>query len=506
VGEAVQGEQVGTGAAMMTTREGATDCALVAAVRAGEDAAFEELYRRYSRRISTFVYRFVRDEGRAEDVTQEAFLSALRRMRQTDSEIAFRPWIYEIARNAAIDLHRRTSRAEEVSINGDAPLHPGDRSRLVGSAAPENALVDKERLENLQGALDELSDTHHRILVLRELEGRSYREIGESMDLTAPAVESTLFRARRRLEKEYSELDTGRRCASMRSVIAQLAEGVDLPRERRKLERHAVRCSACRKRARELGIEPLSAVRIASRAAALLPLPALLRRRGPRVTDAGSRLADGGALAQAAGPALEGTGALVAKAGVLLAAAVLAGGGGATLGGVGPLAPDAGTREGLGAKPAPASTPARKGARRPGRKSAARRSGQLPPARRGAPVAPASGPQSELAAPPTTGAREPPRSSNQQQLGGNGLQAVPPLDLPPGSGELQGEPSGPLAEYLSVPPPSQPPPEPQAPQAPDAPHESGEGHAELVVPIPHESSNENPRRSPNGHGQGSSDK
>jgi RNA polymerase sigma factor (sigma-70 family) len=326
----VDEERVGTGAvAQATAPQDVSDGALVAAVRAGEDAAFEELYRRYSRRIGSFVYGYVRDEGRAEDVTQEAFLSALRRMRETDSEIAFRPWIYEIARNAAIDLHRRTSRTEEISINGDTPLNPADSRRLVGSVGPENALVDKERLEHLSGAFAELSETHHRILVLRELEGLSYREIAERMALTAPAVESTLFRARRRLEHEYSELDTGRRCASMRSIIARLAEGVELPRERHKLERHAIRCSRCRRRARELGVEPMPGARLVSRAAALLPLPALLRRRIA-------------SLSETAGPAADGTGALIGKAGALLAAAALAGGGGATLGGYGPLAPRSG--------------------------------------------------------------------------------------------------------------------------------------------------------------------
>ena len=328
----MQGEHsIGDGpTAVATVPRGADDAALVAAVRAGDDAAFEELFRRYNRRIKTFVYGFVRDDGRAEDVTQEAFLSALRRLRETEAAIAFRPWIYEIARNAAIDLHRRNSRAEEVSMDAAATLPPADRRRLVGSTAPENALVDKQCLENLRGALDELSETHHRILVLRELEGRSYREIGARMNLTAPAVESTLFRARRRLEREYSELDTGRRCVAMRSVIARLAEGIEAPRDRRKLERHALRCTRCRRRARELGIEPMrQAGGFVSRAAAFLPLPALLRRR-----------LDDNSWTAAAGSAVEGTGTLAAKAGAVLAAAALAGGGGATLGGVGPLAPD----------------------------------------------------------------------------------------------------------------------------------------------------------------------
>ena len=89
----MHGEHVGMGA-VATVPRGTTDRALVAAVRAGDDSAFEELYRRYSHRIRLFVYGYVRDEGRAEDVTQEAFMSALRRMRETDSPITFRPWIY----------------------------------------------------------------------------------------------------------------------------------------------------------------------------------------------------------------------------------------------------------------------------------------------------------------------------------------------------------------------------------------------------------------------------
>src|SRR3954464_4148039 len=140
---------------VIATGIAASDTDLVAGVRAGDDCAFEELYRRYQRRIASFVRRVVRDEARAEDVTQEAFMSALRRLRATDSEIAFRPWIYEIARNAAIDQWRRSSRAEEVSLSHDDMLRPSDRARLVGARAPEASLIEKERIDHLRGALDE---------------------------------------------------------------------------------------------------------------------------------------------------------------------------------------------------------------------------------------------------------------------------------------------------------------------------------------------------------------
>ncbi len=114
----------------------ATDDELVAAVRAGEDSAFEELYRRYHPRVGAFARRLVRDHGRAEDVTQEAFVSALRRLRQSDAPIDFKPWIFEIARNGCIDLYRRGRRAQEVSIDLDSGMAAGEVARVLCSRRP----------------------------------------------------------------------------------------------------------------------------------------------------------------------------------------------------------------------------------------------------------------------------------------------------------------------------------------------------------------------------------
>src|SRR5919112_6130820 len=88
-----------------------TDRRLVAALRRGDDRAFEQLYERYHRRIHAYVFGMVKDHQRAEDVTQEVFVSALRRMRATERPIAFKPWVYEIAKNACIDQFRRSKRA-----------------------------------------------------------------------------------------------------------------------------------------------------------------------------------------------------------------------------------------------------------------------------------------------------------------------------------------------------------------------------------------------------------
>ncbi len=201
----------------VTGRATTSSCAACAA---GDDRAFELLYERYQRRITAYVLGMVKDHGRAEDVTQEVFVAALRRMRATERPIAFKPWIYEIARNACIDAYRRTRRGEEVSFDADDKLSPADHGRLVAAEPePPAAVAAKQELDTMLGAFGGLSEAHHQILVLRELEGMSYAAIGERMGMSRAGVESTLFRARKRLSEEYDELASGARCLRVQGII-----------------------------------------------------------------------------------------------------------------------------------------------------------------------------------------------------------------------------------------------------------------------------------------------
>ena len=267
--------------------EGDLDTDLVAAVRRGDDRAFEQLYTRYQRRISAYVFGMVKDHGRAEDITQEVFISALRRMRETDRAIAFKPWIYEIAKNACIDQFRRSRRTEEVSFDAGEGLGGADQGRLVASEPSPDAAVDaKQQLEQLCGAFGGLSDSHHEILVLREFEGLSYREIGDRMGLSRPGVESTLFRARKRLGEEYDELVSGQRCVRIQSIIASAESSAMGARDTRRLARHIAHCQPCRRQAVASGIDAAVLARkpvrqrVVERVAGLLPIPGFLRGRG----------------------------------------------------------------------------------------------------------------------------------------------------------------------------------------------------------------------------------
>jgi RNA polymerase sigma factor (sigma-70 family) len=224
----------------------------VTAVRRGEDTAFEELYSRYRTRIWSYVSGILRDADRAEDVTQEVFISVLRRLRDTERPIAFKPWIYQIAKNACIDELRRIRRRHEVPFNQDDESDSAADELLSIAPGPDAAVESKQQLDDLRIAFRGVSEVHHRILVMRELEGLSYSEIGTRLGMSPPVVESTLFRARRRLAEEYQALITGRRCERTRAVIDAWESrtlrrlGV---RETRQLARHLAHCRPCRRHA-----------------------------------------------------------------------------------------------------------------------------------------------------------------------------------------------------------------------------------------------------------------
>jgi RNA polymerase sigma factor (sigma-70 family) len=240
------------------SRDAAADTDLVAAIRGGDDTAFEELFRRYQQRVTAYVARMVGCREHAEEITQEAFISALRRLRETDQAIAFKAWIYGIARNGAIDhIRARSRRGTEVGYDHvEGFIEP---TGALAVSAPEAAVENKQALTDLQGAFGGLSEAHHQILVMRELEGLSYDQLGERLGMSRSQVESTLFRARRRLEEEYSELVSGERCQRVRATLVKRDEGPLGIREERRVERHLSHCHSCRREARKAALAVVAA-------------------------------------------------------------------------------------------------------------------------------------------------------------------------------------------------------------------------------------------------------
>ncbi|QEC50460.1 sigma-70 family RNA polymerase sigma factor [Baekduia soli] len=190
------------------------DDTLVGLIAAGSDDAFAALDERYRRRLVRFTRGFVPGgTADAEDAVQEAMVRAVRALRGGSRPEAVGPWLHRIARNCALDLTASRRRHPVVELADHA--HP----------AAEDAAATAERRMGMRGLVSDvgrLPASQRSALVLRELEGRSYADIADELDVTVPAVKSLLVRARQGLRRAHAE---GRAAALVPvSLLTRLAE------------------------------------------------------------------------------------------------------------------------------------------------------------------------------------------------------------------------------------------------------------------------------------------
>jgi RNA polymerase sigma-70 factor, ECF subfamily len=159
---------------------------LISLAQAGDRAAFSELVSQYHGRVVNVVYRMCGEPGLAEDAAQVAFLNAWQRLPQFRPGSSFRSWLYRIALNAAVDMLRR----ERPQVNLE------QLSLADPKLAPEANLEAQEQIRQVRRAILALPEASRAVLVLKEYEGLSYREIGETLDIPLGTVMSRLNYAR----------------------------------------------------------------------------------------------------------------------------------------------------------------------------------------------------------------------------------------------------------------------------------------------------------------------
>ncbi len=172
------------------------DRALVRRFQAGDDDAFDELYRRYHDRLERFCRKRVGDRHTAEELTQEAFTRALTALPALGGEMRFYPWVSVIAARLCVDTYRHQLRSEPASDPDPGPVSGG-----------EEAIVDAVDASLAVAALARLAPRHQDVLHLREVEGWSYQHIADHYGVTVGTVETLLFRARRALRREFHMVD-----------------------------------------------------------------------------------------------------------------------------------------------------------------------------------------------------------------------------------------------------------------------------------------------------------
>ncbi|HVS44212.1 MAG TPA: RNA polymerase sigma factor [Candidatus Dormibacteraeota bacterium] len=182
------------------------DAALVAAFRAGDVFAFESLHRLHHRYVELLARRIIVDAHRAEDIAQEAFLRLVRQLLSHDGEIKVRAWLHRTTTNLAIDEHRRLRTMQHYQEQA-SPIEELQRAlERYHEDHPERAAERREIRLLIVRVIEHLPVRYRQILALRELEGMDYPHIAERMGLSISAVESLLFRARRRFTEVYDEI------------------------------------------------------------------------------------------------------------------------------------------------------------------------------------------------------------------------------------------------------------------------------------------------------------
>ena len=189
-------------------RPAEVDAGLVDAFRGGDVAAFEQIYRLHHRYVHAQARRVICDQHRAEDITQEAFLRLVRQLLSTDGQIKLRAWLHRTATNLAIDEHRRTRTLQQYQEQR-SPLEELHRTLDRGDKGhPEQEAESSEVRSAIRAVIATLPVRYRAILALRELEGLDYVSIAHAMNLSVSAVESLLFRARRRFTEAYQVVNS----------------------------------------------------------------------------------------------------------------------------------------------------------------------------------------------------------------------------------------------------------------------------------------------------------
>ncbi len=185
---------------------------LIAASRAGNSAALDELVRTHQGRVYGFAMRMCRNVEDAKDILQETFLGMIRSIREFREESKFSTWLYRIAANACLKKRRRgvhdPAPEQELSLDDlmPRPDAEGRKPEIPDwSEDAERALLRGELSERMEAAIDKLPKEYKIVLVLRDVEGLSADETAQAVGLSVAAVKSRLHRARVFVRRELAD-------------------------------------------------------------------------------------------------------------------------------------------------------------------------------------------------------------------------------------------------------------------------------------------------------------
>lgn len=178
-----------------------TDEELVRSSVDGDLKAFTELLKRYQDSVYSLLYNLSQKAELADDLTQQTLIKVWKSLSQFEQRSSFSTWVYRIAHNVFYDFKRKKE-PEMVDIDAETFDHSAidtSKSTVASETAPDEVLIKKERLQMFKKALARLSPEHSSVLILKEVNGLSYKEIAEVSGCSTGTVMSRLHYARQNL-------------------------------------------------------------------------------------------------------------------------------------------------------------------------------------------------------------------------------------------------------------------------------------------------------------------
>ena len=180
------------------------DFRLVALAQKGDMRAYDELVTRHRGRIFAMIRNMIHSEADAWDISQEVFIKAWHALPRFEAKARFSTWIYRISHNAVYDWTRRRKIESVGELNDEIftreKIDSGSFTTPSGGEAPDDTMAQGELRLKIQIALNKLSAEHREVVLLKDVQGLSYKEIAEAMSSTLVTVMSRLYYARQKLQ------------------------------------------------------------------------------------------------------------------------------------------------------------------------------------------------------------------------------------------------------------------------------------------------------------------
>ena len=177
------------------------DAGIVAQVLAGDRDAFRVVVERHSHSLFRLAYRMTGNEQDAEEVVQETFLRAYRRLNKFESRSSFSTWLYRIAVNCSLDFSRKRRQVDDHQVAPNPELPDPVESLRDTEPSADRLVMSAEIRRKVEATMNELTEKEKAAFVLRHYEGLSIEEVARAMGLRANAAKNNIFRAVQKLRR-----------------------------------------------------------------------------------------------------------------------------------------------------------------------------------------------------------------------------------------------------------------------------------------------------------------